>query len=154
MMQIEVRKLRDEDIAALAEIEAKTFSMPWSEQDFRNLLSHSYCRYLVALADGQVAGGCGYTDSFQEATIDNVVVSERFRNHGIGQRMLEELILLGENEGIEAFTLEVRVSNEAAIRLYEKFGFRSEGIRPGFYERPREDALIMWRRRNPVDALG
>ncbi len=75
-----------------------------------------------------------------------MVVSEELQNRGIGQRMLEELIARGEAEGIEAFTLEVRVSNSSAIHVYEKFGFKSEGIRPGFYEKPREDALIMWRR--------
>ncbi len=146
-MEIVVRRLQDQDIEALAEIEAAAFSMPWSEKDFRNLLEHSYCHYLTALAEGEVAGCCGYTESCGEATIDNVVVSERFRNQGIGQRMLQELILRGEAAGIEAFTLEVRVSNAAAIRVYEKSGFVSEGIRPGFYEKPREDAMIMWRRR-------
>ena len=55
-MGIEVRELQDGDIEALAQIEEKVFSMPWSQQAFRNLLSHSYCRYLVALADGKVAG--------------------------------------------------------------------------------------------------
>lgn len=145
-MEIVVRKLQDQDIEALAEIEAQAFSMPWSEKAFRDLLGHSYCHYLTALAEGEVAGCCGYTESCGEGTIDNVVVSERFRNQGIGQRMLRELLQEGEAAGIEAFTLEVRVSNAAAIHLYEKFGFVSEGIRPGFYEKPREDAAIMWRR--------
>lgn len=151
-MEIVVRKLQDQDIGALAGIEAEAFSMPWSENDFRNLLEHSYCHYLTALAQGEVAGCCGYTESCSEATIDNVVVSERFRNRGIGQRMLQELILQGEAAGIRAFTLEVRVSNSAAIHIYEKFGFRSEGIRPGFYEKPREDAVIMWRREKSAGA--
>lgn len=145
-MEIEIRELRDEDIETLAEIEAETFSMPWSREDFKNLLSQSYCFYLVASAEGQVVGCCGYTESFHEASIDNVVVAAGFRNQGIGQALLGQLIARGEAAGVEAFTLEVRVSNEAAIHVYEKFGFRSEGIRPGFYEKPREDGLIMWRR--------
>lgn len=145
-MGIEIRELQDGDIDALAKIEEEAFSMPWSAESFKSLLDHPYCHYLVALAEGQVAGCCGYTDSFHEADIDNVVVAERFRNQGIAQRMLEKLIASGEADGIEAFTLEVRASNAAAIHIYEKFGFKSEGIRPGFYEKPREDALIMWRR--------
>ena len=60
--------------------------------------------------------------------------------------MLSELICRGEAFGITEFTLEVRVSNASAIHVYEKLGFRSEGIRPGFYEKPVEDAMIMWRR--------
>ena len=61
--------------------------------------------------------------------------------------MLKELLTRGEAAGINAFTLEVRVSNAAAIHIYEKFGFQPEGIRPRFYEKPIEDAVIMWRRR-------
>lgn len=146
-MRIEIRELRNEDTAALAKIEAETFSMPWSENAFRELLNHSYCRYLVALVDGQVAGCCGYMDICHEANIDNVVVAEQFRNRGIARAMLETLLAAGDAEGVEAYTLEVRVSNGAAIHLYEKCGFRSEGIRPGFYDRPKEDAVIMWKRK-------
>lgn len=145
-MQVKVRELREEDAGALAEMEAEAFSMPWTERDFRELLEHSYCFYFVALADGQIAGCCGYTDICREASIDNVVVASKFRNQGIGQALLREVIARGEASGVEAFTLEVRVSNAPAIHLYEKFGFRCEGIRPGFYEKPREDAMIMWRR--------
>ncbi|MDE7046332.1 MAG: ribosomal protein S18-alanine N-acetyltransferase, partial [Acetatifactor sp.] len=101
---------------------------------------------LVALADGEVAGCCGMTNICQEGNIDNVVVAERFRNRGIACAMLKSLIAAGEEAGITAFTLEVRVSNAAAIHLYEKLGFVSEGIRPRFYEKPTEDARIMWKR--------
>ena len=139
----QIRRLRD----LLAQMEAEAFSMPWTAQDFRGLLERSYCFYLVALADGEIAGCCGYTDLCGEADIDNVVVGSRYRNQGVAQAMLEELIARGEARGVEAFTLEVRVSNAAAIHIYQKYGFRSEGIRPGFYEKPREDAMIMWRRK-------
>lgn len=149
-MRIEIRKLREDDIGTLAAIEAEAFSMPWSKKDFEDLLSHSYCFYLVALADGHIAGCCGYTNICNEATIDNVVVAGEYRNMGIGQAMLGELIARGEADQVEAFTLEVRVSNTAAIHIYEKCGFKSEGIRPGFYEKPREDAMIMWRRREAI----
>lgn len=145
-MNIEIRTLRFEDVEALAAIEAESFSMPWSKHDFEELLKRDYCYYLVALADGEVAGCCGYTKSFEEGNIDNVVVAQKYRGLGIAQRMLKELIHRGETAGVEAFTLEVRVSNEAAIHVYEKLGFVSEGIRPHFYEKPVEDANIMWRR--------
>lgn len=146
-MKIVVRELRDEDVAGLAEIEAASFSMPWSEQAFRDLLSRPYCKYVVALADGKLAGCSGFTDICHVANIDNVVVAPTLRGRGIAQAMLRELIRQGEADGVEAFTLEVRVGNAAAIHLYEKFGFVSEGIRPGFYEKPTEDADIMWRRK-------
>lgn len=146
-MKIEIRELQEPDIEILAGLEAEAFSMPWTKKDFQELLERSYCFYLVALADGRPVGCCGYTNSCNEADIDNVVVDPLYRGQGIAQAMLGELIARGEAGGVEAFTLEVRVSNAAAIHIYEKAGFRSEGIRPGFYEKPREDAMIMWRRK-------
>lgn len=145
-MKILVRPLRDTDIEELSRIEAASFSMPWSAEDFRGLLLRDYCLYVVAEADGHIAGCAGLTDSFHEGNIDNVVTAPEYRNLGVGSKMLEELLRLGAERGITAYTLEVRVSNAPAIRLYEKFGFVSEGIRPEFYEKPTEDAMIMWRR--------
>ena len=127
-MKIEVRKLQNTDIEELSRIEAASFSMPWLAEDFRGLLTRDYCLYVVA------------------GNIDNVVTAPEYRNLGIGGKMLEELLRLGNERGITAYTLEVRVSNAPAIHLYEKFGFVSEGIRPKFYEKPTEDAMIMWRR--------
>lgn len=145
-MNLEIRELQSGDVEALAEIESRSFSMPWSKKDFEDLLSHNYCCYVVALVDGAVVGCCGYTNSCNEGNIDNVVVAEEYRGRGIAQRMLAELITRGEADGVEAFTLEVRVGNTQAIHVYEKLGFKSEGIRPNFYEKPTEDAMIMWRR--------
>lgn len=142
-----IRELQDEDIEALSRIEAASFSMPWSAQDFADLLKHDYCMYLVAELDGEVAGCCGMTNICNEGNIDNVVVAEKFRGRGIAGELLRELIARGNAQGVEAYTLEVRVSNSAAIHVYEKLGFVSEGIRPNFYERPTEDAMIMWRRK-------
>ena len=81
-----------------------------------------------------------------EGNITNVVVTPEARNQGIGTGMLRYLMEEGSREGLTAFTLEVRVSNAAAIHVYEKLGFVSEGIRPGFYEKPTEDAMIFWKR--------
>lgn len=145
-MEISVRKLEQRDVEPLAKIESDSFSMPWSAKDFADLLSRSYCNYLVAEVDGQVVGSCGMTVICNEGNIDNVVVAEPFRGHGVAQKLMQELLALGEAQGVEAFTLEVRVSNAPAIHVYEKMGFVSEGIRPRFYERPTEDAMIMWRR--------
>lgn len=143
---LEIRELQDGDIEVLSAIEAASFSMPWSPRDFRDLLSREYCMYLVALVDGEIAGCAGLTNICNEGNIDNVVVAERYRGRGVATKLLEALISKGEAGGIEAFTLEVRVSNAPAIHVYEKLGFISEGIRPRFYEKPVEDAMIMWRR--------
>ena len=145
-MQIEIRELREADIQALADIEAQTFSMPWSARSFQTLLENPYCFYFVALVAGRIVGGAGYTELCGEANIDNVVVDEAYRGRGIGQALVRKLLDMGWARQIKAFTLEVRVSNRAAIHIYEKAGFQCEGIRPGFYEKPREDAMIMWKK--------
>ena len=82
-----------------------------------------------------------------EGDITNVVVHPDYRKRGIAYKMLTELLYRGEEKyGIEAYTLEVRESNIEAIRLYERLGFVREGIRKDFYEKPEENALIMWKR--------
>ena len=141
-----IRPIAENDIKRLAEIEADSFATPWSEQSFRELLSIDYARYLVAEVDGEVIGSAGMRIVAGEGDIDNVVVEKKHRGQGIAQELIKALIELGEKEGVKEFTLEVRVSNAPAIHVYEKAGFRSEGVRPGFYEKPVEDALIMWRR--------
>ena len=76
-MKIEVRPLRDTDIEELSRIEAASFSMPWSAEDFRGLLLRDYCLYVVAETDGHIAGCAGLTDSFHEGNIDNVVTDRK-----------------------------------------------------------------------------
>ncbi|MBR1931447.1 MAG: ribosomal protein S18-alanine N-acetyltransferase [Lachnospiraceae bacterium] len=146
LMEVVVRRLKEADLDELVDMENQSFGNPWSRKIFADLLDRDYCLYLVAEVDGRLAGCCGLTDSLGEGSIDKVVVREQYRNLGIGGRLLEALLHRGKARGIEAFTLEVRVGNEPAIHLYEKFGFVSEGIRPNFYTRPTEDAMIMWRR--------
>ena len=77
IMRIEIRRLRAEDIETISRIESESFTTPWSAKDFRDLLARDYCMYLVALADGEIAGCCGLTNICQEGNIDNVVVAER-----------------------------------------------------------------------------
>lgn len=145
-MALEIRMIKDSDMKELAEIEAESFSTPWSENSFRELLSIDYARYLVAVYDGEIAGSAGMRIVAGEGDIDKVVVKESLRGKGIATALISQLIELGKSEGVNEFTLEVRVSNAPAIHVYEKAGFVSEGIRPHFYEKPTEDANIMWLR--------
>ena len=143
---IKLRAMREEDAPALAGMEREIFSQPWSELSFRQLLEHSYSLCLVADSGGTEAGCAVMTLLGDEGDIDKVMVAEPFRGRGIGKALVEGLIREGNGRGVNAFTLEVRKSNLAAIRLYERAGFAAEGVRPRFYEKPTEDALIMWRR--------
>ncbi|MDE5892060.1 MAG: ribosomal protein S18-alanine N-acetyltransferase [Acetatifactor sp.] len=145
-----IRELRDEDVEPLSVIEARSFTMPWSAADFARLIQDRNSQYLVAEVDGRVVGCCGVTNVSGDGEIDNVVVDEAYRSRGIATALLRETLRRGYDMGVEAFTLEVRVSNAPAIHIYEKAGFVSEGIRPHFYEKPTEDAMILWKRDRKV----
>ena len=147
-----VRKMEASDVEAVARNEALCFSMPWSENAFREIAATQetdggqMLLYLVAELDGRIVGHCGVRNLLGEGEITNVAVHPDYRNRGIAGAMLTELLDRGGRMGIEAFTLEVRAGNVSAVHLYEKAGFVTEGVRKGFYDMPKEDALIMWKR--------
>lgn len=141
-----VRELRMQDVEEVSRIEEQCFSMPWSAKDFVDLVRDEHSLYLVAEENGILLGCAGMTDVAGEGNINNVAVLENHRGRGVAVKLLTELLSRGGEMGIQAYTLEVRVSNAPAIHVYEKLGFVSEGIRPGFYEKPVEDAVIMWKR--------
>lgn len=141
-----VRQMELDDISQVAEIEKNTFSIPWSEASFRDTLSREDTLYLVAEEQGEILGYCGFWQSLDEGEIPNVAVKGGYRRRGVGEALLKALFLQGAERGITAFTLEVRAGNAAALLLYEKLGFRAVGMRPDFYRKPVEDAVIMWKR--------
>lgn len=144
-----IRKLEKQDLDAVCRMEEETFSMPWSRDDFMEMIEADYAYYYVAIDEKngpEPVACCGIRIIAGEGQITNVVVAQRQRKRGIAYLLLDRAIAETQQAGAEVFTLEVRVSNQAAIHLYEKLGFKSEGIRPDFYEKPEEDALIMWRR--------
>ena len=140
------RRMRAEDVPFISRLEEETFSMPWSEASFLQMIEKEDTDYFVAEEDGRLLGGCGLLLIAGEGNITNVVVAPEVRRRGVATGLLTCLMEAGERAGLTAYTLEVRASNAAAIALYEKLGFVSEGIRPHFYEKPAEDAVIMWKR--------
>lgn len=145
-MSILIRPMELRDVEAVSYIEQEAFSLPWSAEEFSRVLERPYSLALVAELEEKVVGFCILTNVCNEGNIDNVAVDVAYRGCGIASALVAEMIVRGEAAGVQDFTLEVRVSNTPAIRVYEKMGFVSEGIRPNFYERPTEDANIMWRR--------
>ena len=139
--------MTDEDAPYLSAIEQKTFSMPWKTEDFLEMIAKESVAYYVAEIDGEIVGGAGVRNILGDGEITNVVVDENFRRRGIARRLLTELMDEGRRLGVTAFTLEVRAGNAPAINLYESLGFAGVGYRKNFYERPTEDALIMWTER-------
>ena len=117
--------------------------MPWSEKAFMDSLSQKEALFLVAEEEDRVLGYIGIYLSFEEGEITNVSVDSSSRNKGVGSELVEQLKKEAQARGTEKIFLEVRVSNEPAIRLYEKQGFEQVGCRKNFYEKPREDAWVM-----------
>ena len=146
MSELRIRRMEERDVQQVAAIEAESFSLPWSEQAFRDSLAMYHTIFLVADLEGRIAGYCGWYQSLEEAEITNVAVKQELRGKGIARELLQELFRVGTAQGVFAYTLEVRVSNTPAIHLYESLGFENVGIRRDFYEKPTEDAMIMWRR--------
>ncbi|MDE7404535.1 MAG: ribosomal protein S18-alanine N-acetyltransferase [Lachnospiraceae bacterium] len=141
-----IREMKADDVEIVSKIESEVFSMPWSAKDFLEMVEADYAYYYVAEVDGEIAGCCGIRNIAGEGEITNVVVAPPYRKKGIALKMMEYMLERAAEVGIGDCTLEVRVSNQPAIRLYERLGFKGEGIRPHFYDKPDEDALIMWKR--------
>ena len=127
----------------MLELEKLCFSRPWSRDAVRPELTDPACCWLAALADGEVAGYAGMRTVLDEGYISNVAVSPALRKRGVGMALVQALQREGKTRGLSFLTLEVRVGNREARRLYERAGFREVGLRPGYYEKPREDALLM-----------
>lgn len=143
-MKYQIRTLKQADLLQAADLEQRIFSEPWSLKSLEDALKQKGNIYIAAEADGRLAGYCGLWGVAGEGQIYNVAVAPEYRNRKIGEALLSELLDRGWKAGLTAFTLEVRKSNEYAIRLYQKMGFKSVGIRKNFYDLPKEDAVIMW----------
>lgn len=145
-MELRIKPLTVEYVDEVCRLEEEAFSMPWHRESFLEMIENPAACYLVALEGERVVASCGLREIVGEGEITNVVTAASCQNRGIGRRLLTALLAQGKRRGITAFTLEVRKSNLAAIRLYQSLGFAEEGIRKNFYEKPTEDALIMWKR--------
>ena len=127
-------------------IEERSFSVPWSRKDLlKEITENKHALYKVALLDGKVLGYAGMWHIVNEGHINNIAVDEPFRRMGVGSRLLEALIAEARTREMAGLTLEVRVGNGAAQRLYHKYGFKPEGLRKNYYTDTREDAVIMWK---------
>ncbi len=139
-----LRRMTESDLDKVAEMEKEIFSSPWSKNGFAESLKQPYSYFFVA-EETEILGYCGVHNLGGDGEITNVAVNEKHRGKNIASKMLIFAMEETKKEGIEAFTLEVRVSNTPAIKLYEKLGFENRGIRRNFYENPKEDAIIMWK---------
>ncbi|KZE84331.1 ribosomal-protein-alanine acetyltransferase [Paenibacillus elgii] len=139
------RPMHTDDIPVICEIEQESFATPWTAGAFYNeLTSNNFAKYLVLEYEGEIAGYGGMWLIMEEAHVTNIAIREKYRGRKLGERLLVEMQQTAVFYGALRMTLEVRPSNLIAQGLYEKMGFRSAGIRRGYYTDNKEDAIIMW----------
>jgi len=143
--RLEVTRMRRRHLRGVMAIERQAYARPWSPNLFVAEMTESQNRsYLVARIDKDVVGYAGMICYGDEAHITNIAVDPMLQGHRIASRLLVEQLRAARSLGARAVSLEVRVTNWRAQRLYARFGFRPVGIRRNYYAELREDALIMW----------
>lgn len=140
---MEVRKMTAADIDAVTALENEIFSDAWSAEGFLESLENPNAIMLTVIENGDLAGYCCVYTVLDEAEIVNVAINPKYRCQGLGFKMLKAMMDHFVPEEVTQYFLEVRQSNTAAKRLYEKLGFAAVGIRKNFYEKPVEDAVVM-----------
>lgn len=146
-----IRQMRNGDVPQVVVIEAASSTTPWTRAMFQSELGRPGTIDLVADRGGDILGYIMVSRYADVWHILNVCVRESQRGRGIGAQLLDALFERAAGTTNLGFTLEVRVSNATAIRLYRRKGFLEHGIRPGYYSDNGEDAIIMWRGGGPED---
>jgi ribosomal-protein-alanine N-acetyltransferase len=144
------RVVTDRDLEAVLEIEAMSFTNPWTREMYLREMdnprvSHIYLMRVENADGAAVAGFCSFWLVFDELHINNLAIHPLYRRRGIGTALLQHAMRTAAQLGARRATLEVRQSNEEARRIYERLGFETAGIRRNYYAHPTEDALILWR---------
>jgi ribosomal-protein-alanine N-acetyltransferase len=144
-LEVEIGRMRRRHLKGVMAIERQVYPRPWSPNLFLSEMSELRNRtYLVAKVGREVAGYAGIMSYGDEAHVTTIAVDPTYHRHKIGTRLLYELVTEAHRMGARAVSLEVRVSNWGAQRLYSRFGFRPVGIRRNYYQETGEDALVMW----------
>lgn len=139
------RAMKLEDLDDVMEVEHASFTLPWSREAFYNeLMNNQYAVYLVVEDKGRVIGYGGQWVILDEGHITNIALLPAYRGYGLGEELMIRMMGTAKSMGVKRMTLEVRVSNHGAQKLYRKMGFQEGGIRKNYYTDNMEDALVMW----------
>ncbi|STO09295.1 MULTISPECIES: ribosomal protein S18-alanine N-acetyltransferase [Exiguobacterium] len=145
MADIKIRRMTWLDVEEVTAVEEASFAIPWTKDAFMNeMLRNEQAIYFVAVHERRVIGFVGVWQIVDEGHITNIAVLPEYRGQGIGNRLLTELVAFARSKSLDALTLEVRVSNIGAQKLYEQFGFECAGRRKRYYQDNNEDAFIYW----------
>jgi ribosomal-protein-alanine N-acetyltransferase len=144
-LDVHVIGMRRRHLRAVLRIEAQVYPRPWSHSLFVSELALPSTRaYYVAKVGREVVGYAGLMMSMSDGHVTTIAVDPAWHRHGIGTRLLLALAREAVDRGAHALTLEVRLSNRGAQRMYRRFGFTPAGVRTGYYADTGEDALVMW----------
>ncbi len=142
----QVRDLSSSDLGAIERIERRSYATPWSRSMFASELAKPTSICVGAVTDTGALIGYLIISRYVDAWhVMNIAVDPDHRGRGIARALFDELFERTADDPLRGYTLEVRVSNDEAIRLYDRLGFRSRGVRRGYYTDNREDALVMWK---------
>jgi len=141
---VQVRAMREEDVDAVVAIETEAFSSPWQRDTFLELIGRPNLELLVMEhASEGIVGYAVLWCIMDQGELANLAIVPAMRSRGLGTRLLESVVDVARRRGVESLFLEVRDSNAVALELYRRFGFSQVGLRPGYYDRPKEDARIL-----------
>lgn len=147
MLNVIIENATRFDVEDIMNISKECFSYPWSRKSIENEFDNNPAFYLIAKVNEKAVGFGGFWLIFDEAHTTNIAVLPEFQKLGIGTILLKALIDKAKSKDATSMTLEVRKSNNKALGLYSKYNFVKEGVRPNYYNEPKEDAIIMWNRK-------
>jgi ribosomal-protein-alanine N-acetyltransferase len=151
-VNVELRRLEAADLDVVEAIERECYPTPWSRSMFDAEMRKPSSLALGAFTVGDALVGYAFVSRYVDAWhVMNVAVVDEFRRRGIASALLERIFEVTSADPRRGYTLEVRISNTGAIKLYERLGFEARGVRRGYYTDNREDALIMWREPSPSE---
>lgn len=145
MKTIDIRPMDLLDLQAVLVVEKNSFTTPWTKKIFeQELTTNEHAHYFVIEREAKIIGYAGLWIVEENAQITSIAIHPEHRRHHFGEKLLKYLMYYALNLGVQRMSLEVRVSNISAQKMYRKFGFIPAGIHENYYEDNEEDAIIMW----------
>lgn len=140
-----IRKMEVADVEEVIEVEKASFTTSWTADIFyQEITENKYAHYYVLELDGKIVGYAGAWIVYEDAQITNIAIRPEYRGKKLGEKLFQFMMQLAMNEGAVRLSLEVRISNIVAQRMYRKFGLVPAGIRKSYYTDNNEDAIVMW----------
>lgn len=139
----QIREMTAMDVHGVAAVEQDVFTTAWSAEMFAEEMNNELTTYLLVCMDEEIIGFAGFWLVVDEAQVTNIAIKQDWQSRGYGRVLVNSLMQSAKKKGAGSISLEVRVSNKRALKLYAKLGFKKVGIRPGYYQDNGENAILM-----------